>query len=317
MRVLEPERVRPEAPTPTAAWRAIGTYVTVSVTEADALATAVELLEAELSAADRALSRFRPDSELSRVNRNPGRPVPVGTYFLGALDVALRVADMTGGLVDPLLGEALIAAGYDDDFDRLPADGPAPVDVRPRPQLWRRIALDRVLGTVRIPAGSRLDLGSSGKAHAADRAARTIHAATGLGTVVGLGGDLAIAGPAPAESWTVRVADRPDTDEGELVVLRDGGLATSSTLLRRWRRGGEWQHHVLDPRTGRPADAHWRTVTVAAATCVDANAASTAAIVRGPAAQEWLDALRLPARLVDRSGTVVTTAGWPGDQAAP
>jgi thiamine biosynthesis lipoprotein len=225
---------------------------------------------------------------------------------------------MTGGLVDPLLGQALAAAGYDDDFDRLPADGPAPAAVRPRPQLWRRIVVDRVLGTVRIPAGTRLDLGSSGKAHAADRAAATIYAATGLSTLVGLGGDLAIAGPSPAAGWPVRIAERPEPGgDAQLVVLRDGGLATSSTLLRRWRRGGQWQHHVIDPRTARPADDHWRTVTVAAATCVDANAASTAAVVMGGGASAWLEQLSLPARLVDRTGAVVTTAGWPAAQAAP
>ncbi|BEP15010.1 FAD:protein FMN transferase [Acidothermaceae bacterium B102] len=302
-----------------ASWRAIGTYVTVAVTEPDALETATGLLEDELSAADRSLSRFRSDSELSRVNRNAGRPVPVGQYLMSALAVALRVADMTSGLVDPLLGAALVAVGYDGDFDELPDDGPPAVTVRPRPQAWRRTVIDRAFGTVRIPQGTALDLGSTGKSHAADRAAHTIAAATGAGVLVGLGGDIAVGGEAPPAGWLVRVAERPeDESPGVLVVVRDGGMATSSSLLRRWRRGGQWQHHVIDPRTARPADDHWRTVTVAAGSCVDANAASTAAIVMGPAALGWLEERGLPARLVDRDGAVTRVGDWPADgEAAP
>jgi thiamine biosynthesis lipoprotein len=123
-----------------------------------------------------------------------------------------------------------------------------------------------------------------------------------------------VAGRPPEDGWTVRVAERPEEDgSGSVVVIRDGGLATSSSLLRRWRRAGVDQHHIIDPRTGRPAAEHWRTATVCAASCVDANAASTAAIVLGAGAAAWLDGLGLPSRLVDRDGRVSTVGGWPDE----
>ena len=95
------------------------------------------------------------------------------------------------------------------------------------------------------------------------------------------------------------------------IAIRDGGLATSSTAARRWRRGGDVLHHILDPRTGLPAETVWRTVSVTAGNCADANAASTAAIIRGRRALGWLARLGLPARLVDATGAVFTVAGWP------
>ena len=223
---------------------------------------------------------------------------------------------MTGGLVDPLLGSALVAAGYDRDFAALPPDGPSPEMVVGHPQAWRRIQVDRRLGTVRIPWGSGLDLGSSGKAHAAQRSAETITGETGTGVLVSLGGDIAVAGPPPGEGWPVRVSERPDDDAGVVVMIRDGGMATSSSLLRRWHRGGRVHHHILDPVTGRPAREYWRTATVAAAGCVDANAASTAAVVMGPSAADWLAEVGLPARLVHLDGTVLTLCGWPDEPGA-
>jgi thiamine biosynthesis lipoprotein len=99
-----------------------------------------------------------------------------------------------------------------------------------------------------------------------------------------------------------------------VIAIRSGGLATSSTAARRWRRGGDVLHHILDPRSGLPAAPVWRTVSVAAGTCADANMASTAAIIRGEAALAWLAGLALPARLVAESGAVVTIAGWPPDR---
>jgi thiamine biosynthesis lipoprotein len=105
--------------------------------------------------------------------------------------------------------------------------------------------------------------------------------------------------------------DQPSEGPSTVVAIRDGGLATSSTTARRWQRGGDVLHHILDPRTGLPAEPVWRTVSVAAGTCVDANAASTAAVIRGRAALGWLARLGLPARLVDATGVVFTVAGWP------
>jgi thiamine biosynthesis lipoprotein len=142
--------------------------------------------------------------------------------------------------------------------------------------------------------------------------------------LVSLGGDVALAGPAPRGGWVVAVQERPARPDAApeadappvQVTLYGGGLATSTTTARRWVRGERVLHHILDPRTGLPAGGAWRTVSVAAGSCLDANAASTAAIVRGGAAVDWLRGLGLPARLVDRTGGVTLVGGWPREVAA-
>ena len=129
-----------------------------------------------------------------------------------------------------------------------------------------------------------------------------------------LGGDIAVAGDGPVGGWHVRVTDDHAAgpgSAGQTVQVSGGGLATSSTTTRTWASQAGRLHHVFDPRTGRPAEVVWRTVSVAAGTCVDANTASTAAIVRGGAAPAWLESSRLPARLVRRDGSALRVAGWP------
>ncbi|HEY6397572.1 MAG TPA: FAD:protein FMN transferase, partial [Solirubrobacteraceae bacterium] len=168
---------------------------------------------------------------------------------------------------------------------------------------------------VRIARGVTLDLGATAKALAADRAAADASALTGRGVLVSLGGDISIAGEAPASGWSVRVTDDHRADPsapGQWITLRSGGLATSSTTVRRWATSSGSAHHLVDPSTGRSATGPWRTVTVSAATCLDANIASTAAIVRGERAVAWLESLRLPARLVGVDGRARHLAGWPG-----
>jgi thiamine biosynthesis lipoprotein len=171
-----------------------------------------------------------------------------------------------------------------------------------------------------------LDLGATAKALAADRAASRIAAAVGCGVLVNLGGDISVAGESPPGGWCVGVIDDlgPDGHADALrrgarvphaVTIVDGGLATSSTMVRAWRRGSAALHHIVAPGTGLPAESCWRTVSVAAASCVDANTASTASIIRGEQARAWLNGLRLPARLVRHDGTVVTAGAWPADEA--
>jgi thiamine biosynthesis lipoprotein len=161
-----------------------------------------------------------------------------------------------------------------------------------------------------------LDLGATAKALAADRAAERASASTGSGALVSLGGDIALAGPAPPEGWRIRVTDdhRSDvTAPGQWITLRSGGLATSSVTARRWETGTGTAHHLVDPATGRSATGPWRTVSVTAASCLDANIASTAAIVRGERAIGWLESLCLPSRLVSTEGSVLHLAGWPAE----
>jgi thiamine biosynthesis lipoprotein len=301
-------------------FEALGTYGELLLDgRPDALGTAMRILRSELAAIDLACSRFRRDSELMAVNAAAGRPVPVSPLFADAVRTALTAAEQTGGDVDPMLGGALVAAGYDADFAALPADGPAARPAPPPADVWREIELHD--DTIRIPAGTELDLGATAKALAVDRAATAIAAETGAGVLVNVGGDLAAAGPVPAAGWPVRLTDdtaREDVTRpgrtGPVVRMHGGGLATSSTAVRRWCRGGTAYHHVLDPRTGLPAEPVWRTVTVTAASCVEANTASTASIVRGRRARDWLAALRLPSRLVDAAGAVHRVAGWPVDR---
>ena len=297
----------------TARWPALGTTASVAVAERPALASARAAVEAELAAIDLACSRFRPDSDLSRVNAGAGRPVRVGELLLDAIEVALRAAALTGGIVDPTIGRALILAGYDRDFATL-AHARARV-VATRVEGWQVVSVDRTRSEVRIPGGVRLDLGATAKALAADRAAAAAVAAAGAGVLVNLGGDIAVAGPAPPGGWRVRVADdhrAPADAPAQTLTIGAGGLATSSTTVRRWGAGA---HHLIDPRTGLPAVSPWRTVSVAAGTCVDANIAATAAIVLGEDAAAWLEARGLPARLVDLEGETRAVAGWPRELA--
>ena len=245
--------------------------------------------------------------------------VEVSPLLAEAIAVALRAARMTDGDVDPTVADAMSALGYDRDFSLLPTVGPpVRLTVRAVPG-WRQVGLDEQARLLTLPRGVHLDLGATAKAWAADRAASRLAGALGCGVLVGLGGDISVAGPPPQGGWRIRVQDitgrpeDPPAGPAAVVAIREGGLATSSTTARRWRRGGDVLHHILDPRTSLPASVHWRTVSVAAASCVDANTASTAAIIRGPQALDWLSNLGLPARLVDAAGSVRTVGGWPAE----
>ena len=299
---------------------AFGGVAMVAVVDAAALSRAVDAVSRTVLEFDRACSRFRSDSELSAVNAAAGSAVQVGSVLLDAVAAALRAARLTGGDVDPTVGEALIALGYDRDFASIPpgvevaSPDPRPIAAIPG---WRAVAVDVERSTVRVAPGVRLDLGATAKALAADRAAAVAYTEAGCGVLVSFSGDLAIAGPAPEDGWRVRVTDdhRAGVDApGQWISLHSGGLATSSTFVRRWRTtSGEEAHHLLDPSTGRPVDSAWRTASVAARSCLDANIASTAAIVRGVEAADWLERLGLPSRLVGVDGTVRHLAGWPSE----
>jgi FAD:protein FMN transferase len=297
--------------------RALGTTALVAVTEPEALLAARATLLRELRAVDLACSRFRPDSELQRLNRADGAPCRVGDVLWEALGAALETARMTGGLVDPTVGKAMRLAGYDRTFSRLALRDGALVPAAFVPaRRWAEIELDADLRTARLPPGVELDLGASAKALTADRIARDIALSTGAGTLVSLGGDIAVAGAGPEGGWVVALADDhsiPARQVPTRVSIEAGGLASSGIRVRRWRTAGGEQHHILDPRTGRPARSPWSTVTVAAATCLDANAASTAAIVLGGAAPNWLAERQLPSRLVRLDGSVVCVGGFPSE----
>jgi thiamine biosynthesis lipoprotein len=293
--------------------RAWSCTVRLVVDDERALDEAAADLHTLLERVDEAASRFRADSELSRANARDGRPTPISLLFVELLDAALRMAAHTDGAVDPTLGRTMSRLGYDRDISAVAADGPQ-FSAHAATCGWRDVLLDRVVGLLTVPAGTALDLGATAKAHTADLAAATLARRYGTAVMVELGGDIAVAGERP-DGWVIQVAEREGTD-GQLVLVRDGGLTTSTTTVRRWQRGGRPVHHIVDPRTGAPAGGPWRTATVAAVDALHANAASTAAIVKGERAVEWLEDHGYAARLVARDGGVHTTTGWPVPRAA-
>jgi len=328
-----------------ASWEALGTRVALRTTDPRRLAPARIEVERELAAIDRACSRFREDSELSRANARAGRPVSISPLLGAALAVALRGAALTEGDVDPTVGRALELAGYDRDWRELTpptgAEAPLPLTESPRPLTgapvplteaplpltltarvragWLAVRLDRANGTLRVPRPIRLDLGATAKAWAADRAAAAAARAGGCGALVSVGGDVATAGRAPAGGWRVHVTDdhRSDaTAPGQTIRIDSGGLATSSTAVRRWSHGGNAMHHIIDPATGAPVARTWRTVSVAAGDCTDANIATTGALVRAGDAPAWLARLGVPARLTTWGGRVITVGEWPAEHVA-
>jgi thiamine biosynthesis lipoprotein len=285
-------------------------------TTASGLDRARDAAADSVTSVDLACSRFIGDSELSALNRGAGSWVPVGEVLLDALEAAIWAARVTEGAVDLTVGRALRIVGYDRDFAALPADG-SPIPLRAeRVPGWHVVEVDRRHARARLAPGSEIDLGSTAKALAADRAAgRALAALGGGGVLVSLGGDIAVAGQAPPGGWPILVAEEdsaPLDGPGEVVLIESGGLATSSTLVRRWSRGGVSLHHIIDPATGLPARGPWRTVTVAAATCLEANVAATAAVVMGERAEDWLRTRGLPALLIGDGGRTARVAGWPG-----
>ncbi len=296
----------------------LGTSATLVVTDEAFSAAALDILQAELAAIDLACSRFRPDSELMAVNQAPPDvPIPVSDMFLEATLAGIRAAEITGGLVDPTVGQALEMIGYDRDFAAISADGPALTFTARSVPGWKSVTVDPAASTVQLRPGVRLDFGATAKALCADRAAKRIADETGTGTLVSLGGDISVAGPPPDGGWSVKIGHdhRDPLDQpGPAVSIQSGGLATSSTTVRTWNRGGRTVNHIIDPRTSQSIHPWWTVVSVAAGSCLDANIASCASIVMGRSAPEWLESMGLAGRLESCSGEVTLVGGWPSDE---
>jgi thiamine biosynthesis lipoprotein len=233
-----------------------------------------------------------------------------------ALEVAIATAERTGGAVDPTVGNAMSALGYDRDFDDVKDRPPLPPDALGPVVGFGHVHLSARTRTVRIPRGVRLDLGASAKALVVDRAAVRIAGQLDSGVLVSVGGDIAVAGPSPEGGWPVGIAEdssTPGSEVDQVVAIRAGGLASSSTVVRSWLVGAERVHHIVDPVTGHSAPPYWRLVSASGPTCVDANTVSTAAVVWGEGALERLPAFGQAVRLVRHDGTVFTVGGWPED----
>lgn len=295
-------------------WSAWSCTVRLTVDDLSVLDAATAKLTALMDRVDKAASRFRPDSELSNVNARAGSMVPVSPLLVSLVDVALVAGSNSGGAVDPTVGTAVLAAGYDDDIEEVRRRSPrALLQTGPVPG-WQRVRINRQLGMIGVPEGAALDLGATAKAWTADRAALILSRRYGCAVLVEIGGDLRAAGD-PVEPWVIDVAERAG-DPGVAVTLSHGGLTTSTSTVRRWSVAGDGgcAHHVIDPRTGEPANGPWRTATVWAPTAVRANTFSTAIVATGEAALGRLKLAGHAARLIGAGGEVTELSGWPADR---
>ncbi|MFI5695850.1 FAD:protein FMN transferase [Kribbella sp. NPDC051586] len=290
-------------------WTAWSCTVRLTVDDPAVLGAACGELKALMDRVDKAASRFRPDSELSIVNSRAGALVPVSRLLVDLVDVSLVAAQMSGGAVDPTVGPAVIAAGYDADIETVRRRFPqAPDEAKPVVG-WQEVRLNRKLALLGVPKDCALDLGATAKAWTADRAANVISKRYGCAVLVEIGGDLRAAG-APTKPWVITVAERAG-EKGILVTLAHGGLTTSTRTVRRWQTPTGYNHHVIDPRTGLPAEGPYRTASVWAPTAVRANTFSTALVATGDAALGRLKLAGHPARLVADDGEITELSGWP------
>ncbi|MGV1008286.1 MAG: FAD:protein FMN transferase [Dermatophilaceae bacterium] len=296
---------------------AIGCEHTILTLDPTALAPAGELAETVLAELDMVASRFRPDSEVSRIAEvaADGDVVVVVSPLLGGcIEAALHAADITDGVVDPTVGRALVACGYDADLAvvrrRAAHERPGEGEVVSVVPGWRTMRYDPGTRVLAVPSGSLLDLGATAKAFAADVIAARLAQQLPGGFLVNLGGDIAVSGELPGAGWEIGVADHQGVTR-QVVVSTGQAVATSSTQVRTWTHGSEKRHHILDPCTGRTAASVWAQVSCAGTSAVEANAASTAAIILGADAPAWLQGCGIPARLDAVDGSVVVTPGWP------
>jgi thiamine biosynthesis lipoprotein len=294
-------------------FRCMTTEIELLVDACDARLASEALRSAErlFQEVEARFSRFCADSELVLSNRTPGETVRVSPDLAELVELALAAARASDGIFDPTVIDALEAAGYDRSVELIRRGGPhVPRRVAPQPGRWKQVVVDTTAGTLRLPAGVRLDLGGIGKGWAADRAG-TILQPLGPG-MVSAGGDICAWGDQPGsqlgQGWLVAL-DHPEQPGRDLAWLRvrDGAVATSSITARRWAGG----HHLINPRTARPADTDLLSVTALAPTVVQADVAAKVALILGrEAGLDWLMAQPgIEAVLIDDASKLIGTAG--------
>jgi thiamine biosynthesis lipoprotein len=228
-------------------------------------------------------SRFRPDSELSRLNESPQERVPVGSELGDLLARSLAYARLSGGLFDPVVLEDLLVLGYDRTFEEVGARAQKKVSLLDTPRFrWRDLRVDRTHHEVARPRGARVDLGGIAKGAAVDAA--MVELSRYPGALVDIGGDIRVQGePADADFWIIAVEDG-QSDDGALgyIRLRDGAVATSSLRKRRWVHNGETVHHIIDPRSGESARSNVLQCSVIADTAEHAEVTAKVGFIRGP-----------------------------------
>ena len=298
-------------------FRAMGTDVEILVLDGpedlgDRGAIAIERLESKWS-------RFRPTSELCRLNAAAGAPVIVSKETLEVIERAIDAWQGTDGRYDPTILPALEAAGYTESFDDLPKSQESRGDSaqtvsRAAARQELGISIDRVIGAVRLPPGVALDLGGIGKGFTADLVATELLAAGARGVLVNMGGDLRALGDPPAPgAWVVQIDDPLGTGRTGLVTLGTGAIATSTRLRRAWERDGRPQHHLIDPRTGEPAQSGLASVTVISGEAWRAEVLAKAAFVAGAAEGAGIvERAGATGLFVTDAGEVVELAGLDG-----
>ncbi|MFN8472400.1 MAG: FAD:protein FMN transferase [Anaerolineae bacterium] len=284
----------------------------VVATDAELAQQRLAAVEVFIHATEVSLSRFRPESELSRLNARTGETVAVSKTLADVLALALTGARETDGIYDPTILDALEAAGYDRSFEKVSDDARPPVAVAPRQVGWRDIQLDVATRRVQVPRGIRLDLGGIAKGWTADRAAGML-AQVGP-CLVDAGGDIVARGqPLEWPTWPVGIADPRNADEDlALLMVSDRGIATSGTDYRRWRRGEKVQHHIIDPRTRQPAQTDLLSVTVIAPTAAHADLYAKVALILGSQAGRSLleKTPGVEGLLINEMGEQSMTAGF-------
>ena len=268
-----------------------------------------------INAVDDACNRFRPDSEISNLNRVHGEPVAISETLELALDAALRASEATGGLCDPTVLPALLALGYDRDYDELATRSIVAKEPVPSPGV-DAIDLDRQAHAVTLRPGCQLDLGASAKALVADLVADEL--AFYGGVLVEIGGDVAVRGRGPTGPWVIGISPSLQLTAREpRIIVTDSGVATSSSTTRTWRVGGRVVNHIIDPRTGTFAHGAYACATVSAVDCVTANAFATAALLWGEDAAYYISQAGWSGRLVRHDDTVEFVGRWPREEESP
>ena len=288
------------------------------VTSARASAAAAANSRRWLMEFDARMSRFRPDSELCALNRDPRESVEASALLRATVAAGLWAAARTGGLVDPTLVDDLERAGYDTSLAGVEpaslinalAAAPARAPAQPSGEAqWRLVHVDDRAGAIRRPPGVHLDTGGAGKGLAADAMA---HRLSGYSRVaIDCGGDVRVAGAATrTDPFDIEIEHPLTGEPAHAFALGDGAIATSGLATRIWRTAaGGYAHHLIDPATGRPAASRWSHVTVAARSCLAADVAAKAAFLLSDDGPRWLDEHGLPGRFLDGED-VVTNAVW-------
>ena len=263
-----------------------------------------------INAFDEACNRFKGDSELTRVNARAGSTTSISATLERAIAGALLASDATGGLCDPTVLPAVLALGYDVDYDELVRRHDTPLRAPVKPLGTTAIDLNQRDHTLTLAKGCQLDLGASAKALVADLVADDV--APSGGVVVELGGDVAVRGRGPEGLWAIGVSDSLTVTGAEArVSIGHGGIATSSRTARTWNAGGLLVHHIIDPRTGSFAQGPYATASVSADSALLANAFATAALLWDEDAGYHVGQAGWSARLVRDDGSVDFVGGWP------